>query len=40
MDEKLHAIAKQPFAETTENTNLQNIKDFLTTNGFLHKKSK
>ena len=36
--DKLFAVVKQPFVKATENTNLQNVKDFLTVNGFVNKK--
>lgn len=35
---KLHAVVKQPFVRATESTNLQNIRDFLSANGFINKK--
>ena len=38
MDNTLYAIVKQPFVKSTENTNLRNVKDFLTVNGFVNKK--
>jgi Serine/Threonine/Tyrosine Kinase found in polyvalent proteins len=38
VDEKLNAVVKQPFVKATENTNLQNVKDFLSANGFINKK--
>ena len=36
---KLHAVVKQPFVKATQITNLQNVKDFLTENGFINKKN-
>lgn len=38
MNNALYAIVKQPFVRATENTNLQNVKDFLAANGFVNKK--
>ncbi len=38
IDNKLNAVVKQPFVKATESTNLQNVKDFLSANGFLNKK--
>jgi hypothetical protein len=38
MDNKLYSIVKQPFVKATENTNLQNVSDFLKVNGFVNKK--
>jgi hypothetical protein len=38
LDGKLYAVVKQPFVRSTENTNLDNVKDFLSANGFLNKK--
>jgi hypothetical protein len=35
---KLHAAVKQPFVKATENTNLNNVMEFLSANGFLNKK--
>ncbi|MBA3706718.1 MAG: hypothetical protein H0W84_12705 [Bacteroidetes bacterium] len=37
-DKKLYAVVKQPFVKSTENTNLNNVKDFLSANGFVNKK--
>lgn len=37
-DGKLYAAVKQPFVRATESTNLENVKDFLTANGFINKK--
>lgn len=36
---KLFAVVKQPFVRSTEATNLDNVKDFLSTNGFIIKKN-
>lgn len=38
-DEKLFAVLKQSFIEVTELTNLENVKQFLLTNGFENKKN-
>lgn len=38
-DGKLSAIVKQPFVRSTENTDLINVKEFLSTNGFINKKN-
>ena len=38
VDNKLNAVVKQPFVKATESTDLQNVKDFLSVNGFLNKK--
>jgi len=38
-NQKLFAVVKQPFVEATENTKLENVKSFLTTNGFINKKN-
>lgn len=38
MDNKLYAVLKQPFVKATENTNLQNVSEFLRANGFINKK--
>ncbi|MBC7865378.1 MAG: hypothetical protein IAF38_20550 [Bacteroidia bacterium] len=35
---KLFSVVKQSFVKATENTNLQNVKDFLSSNGFINKK--
>ena len=35
---KLYAAVKQPFVKSTEHTNLNNVKDFLSANGFVNKK--
>lgn len=37
-DEKIFAVVKQHFVKATENTDLQNVKDFLAVNGFVNKK--
>ncbi len=34
----LHAVVMQPFVKATESTNLENVKDFLSANGFINKK--
>jgi len=39
MDNILYSVVKQPFVKATENTNLQNVKDFLSANGFINKKA-
>lgn len=39
MDTKLYAVLKQPFVKATENTNLQNVREFLRANGFINKKN-
>ena len=38
MDDKLYAVVKQPFVKATENTDIKNVKDFLSANGFINKK--
>ena len=38
-ENKLCAVVKQPFVKATQNTDLQNVKEFLTTNGFINKKN-
>jgi hypothetical protein len=35
---KIFAVVKQPFVKSTESTNLDNVKEFLSVNGFLNKK--
>jgi hypothetical protein len=35
---QLFAVVKQRYAKATETTNLTHVKDFLTANGFVHKK--
>ena len=35
---KLFAVVKQPFVKSTESTDLNNVKEFLSANGFLNKK--
>ncbi len=37
--EKLYAVVKQPFVRSTEITNLNNVKEFLSANGFINKKA-
>ncbi len=37
-NDKLFAVVKQPFVKSTENTNLNNVKEFLSANGFVNKK--
>jgi hypothetical protein len=37
-EDKLSAAVKQPFVKSTEQTNLNNVKEFLSTNGFINKK--
>ena len=36
--DRLYAVVKQPFVKSTESTNLNNVKEFLSANGFLNKK--
>lgn len=36
--DKLFAAVKQPFVKSTEHTNLNNVKEFLSANGFINKK--
>ena len=38
INNKIYAVVKQPFVKATENTNLQNVKAFLSANGFVNKK--
>ena len=35
----LYAVVKQPFVKATESTNLANVKEFLSVNGFVNKKN-
>ena len=37
--DKLYAVVKQPFVKSTESTNLNNVKEFLSANGFVNKKN-
>lgn len=37
-EETLYAVVKQPFVKATESTNLENVKEFLSVNGFVNKK--
>ncbi len=37
--DKLYAVVKQPFVKSTESTNLNNVKEFLSANGFINKKA-
>ena len=37
--EGLMAIVKQPFVQTGPATNLDNVRDFLVANGFVHRKA-
>lgn len=37
--EKLYAVVKQPFVRSTEITNLDNVKEFLSANGFINKRA-
>jgi hypothetical protein len=37
-NDKLYAAVKQPFVRSTESTNLENVKEFLSANGFINKK--
>lgn len=39
MNGVLYCVVKQPFVIATENTNLLNVKEFLTANGFINKKA-
>jgi len=39
MSHKLFAVVKQPFVKSTKTTNLDNVKEFLSTNGFINKKA-
>lgn len=36
--DKLFAVVKQPFVTATESTDLNNVKEFLSANGFVNKK--
>jgi len=38
-EDKLYAVVKQAFVKSTEQTDLNNIKEFLTVNGFINKKN-
>jgi len=38
-NDKLFAVLKQPFIQSTEMTNLENVKLFMLSNGFQHKKN-
>lgn len=38
LGDKLCAVVKQPFVMSTESTDLNNVKEFLSANGFLNKK--
>lgn len=35
--DKVYAVVKQPFVKSTESTNLDNVKEFLSANGFINK---
>lgn len=37
--DKMYAVVKQPFVKSTESTNLDNVKEFLSANGFINKKN-
>jgi len=37
-ENKLFAVVKQPFVKSTESTDLNNVKEFLSANGFVNKK--
>lgn len=37
--DKLYAVVKQPFVRSTENTDLDNVRMFLSANGFINKKN-
>lgn len=37
--DKLYAVVKQPFVKSTESKNLDNVKEFLSANGFINKKA-
>lgn len=38
-NEILYAVVKQPYIKSTENTDLRNVKEFLTTNGFINQRN-
>ncbi|HEX5112084.1 MAG TPA: hypothetical protein VFV79_04505 [Saprospiraceae bacterium] len=38
-NEQLCAVVKQPFVRSTENTDLNNVREFLVTNGFINRKA-
>ena len=38
-EDKLYAVVKQAFVKSTEQTDLNNVKEFLTVNGFINKKN-
>jgi hypothetical protein len=38
-DDKLSAVVKQSFVRSTESTDLYNVKEFLSANGFINKKN-
>jgi hypothetical protein len=38
-DGKLSAVVKQSFVRSTESTDLINVKEFLSANGFINKKN-
>ncbi|MFM8513953.1 MAG: hypothetical protein ACKOBI_09485 [Bacteroidota bacterium] len=35
--DKMYAVVKQPFVKSTESTNLDNVKEFLSANGLINK---
>ena len=37
--DKLYALVKQPFVRSTESTDLKNVKEFLSANGFINRKA-
>ncbi|MCU0361703.1 MAG: hypothetical protein MUF75_13520 [Bacteroidia bacterium] len=37
--DKLYAVVKQPFVRSTESTNLNNVKEFLFSNGFINRRA-
>lgn len=36
--DKIYAVVKQPFVRSTQTTDLNNVRDFLLSNGFLNKR--
>jgi hypothetical protein len=39
LDGKLHSVVKQAYVKSTESTDLNNVKNFLSANGFINKKN-
>jgi len=39
INDELHAVVKQEFVLSNENTDLETVKEFLEYNGFRHKKN-